>query len=262
RWKNTLDPETLKIVNTGTVKKFLSATSSDTESVISTVSDTHQDTSTKEIKKLTGTYEIAELLKVGHDIEGDDSDQDRDMTSESELSNFEIEYETDKDNSQSQRNCVISGRCIINISYFFQQLKNISHKGAGLINQVFSFPLFSLISLNFMEVLLGIYLLTNTKTRNVSSIYWTTFYGIQLFCILIPPGAVEAQAKEISKYLAEAELQTDEDLLNERNHFLLRTLHQTIEFTACGFFPISTSAIIGQFSISISFLLFMFQIIK
>ncbi|KAF5274804.1 hypothetical protein FQR65_LT00387 [Abscondita terminalis] len=135
-------------------------------------------------------------------------------------------------------------------------------KGAGLINHVFSFPLFSLVSLNFMEVLLGIYLITDSKSRNICSIYWTAFYGIQLFCILIPPGAVETQAKEISKYLAEAELQNDEDLLNERNHFLLRTLHQSVDFTACGFFPISTSAIIGQFSISISFLLFMFQIIK
>ncbi|KAK4882720.1 hypothetical protein RN001_006039 [Aquatica leii] len=80
----------------------------DDKSVIYTVSDTHQDTRTKEINKITGTYEITELSKVGHDIEGDDSDQDGDMTSESELSDFEIEYETDKDNSQSQRNCVIS----------------------------------------------------------------------------------------------------------------------------------------------------------
>ncbi|KAB0802476.1 hypothetical protein PPYR_04662 [Photinus pyralis] len=118
-------------------------------------------------------------------------------------------------------------------------------KGAGAINQAFTFPLFSLVSLNFMEILLGAYALTNVHNRNFRFIYWTTFYSVQLGFMLIPAGSVEGKANEISKYLAEANLEPDEEVLKERNHFLLRTLHQTVDFTACGFFPISTSAIVG-----------------
>ncbi|KAF2899835.1 hypothetical protein ILUMI_06352 [Ignelater luminosus] len=160
-----------------------------------------------------------------------------------------------KETDHSQKETILT---VKTISLMYDDLC----KGAEYINQVFSFPLFSLISLNFMEVLLGIYLCQDHKTRDVRAIFWTAFYTVQQFFILTPPGTAESEAKEITKYLSEAELHIDEELSNERNHFLLRTLHQSVSFSACGFFPISMSAIIGQFSISISFLLFMFQIIK
>ncbi|KAF5275777.1 hypothetical protein FQR65_LT16534 [Abscondita terminalis] len=125
RWKNTIDSETLKITNASTIKNCVPTTPSDPEIGMSTINDTHPDTKAGEIYKSTKACKLTQSSNVGHRIE-DDSDL---SNQETESSDFEIEYETDKHNSQSQQNFHISGRRIINISYFFQQLKNISHKG-------------------------------------------------------------------------------------------------------------------------------------
>lgn len=91
-----------------------------------------------------------------------------------------------KKSNQAPRNAQSTIRAI---SFMYDDLC----KGASHINEVFSFTLFALISLNFMEVLLGLYLLSDKNTRDAKAIFWTIFYALQQFSILIPPGTVEAE---------------------------------------------------------------------
>lgn len=74
-------------------------------------------------------------------------------------------------------------------------------KGAGLINDVFSFPLFTLISLNFMELLLGIYQMKGNETRNAKSIYWTSIYSILQLLTLMIPGNTESEVSYIRYFI-------------------------------------------------------------
>ncbi|XP_044264704.1 uncharacterized protein LOC123011370 [Tribolium madens] len=88
-------------------------------------------------------------------------------------------------------------------------------------------------------------------------------YALQVFTIFLPPMYVKKKSEEITKILLGNKMfDLDAKLEKARAVLLYQILHQPIEMTVCGLFPMSMSALSEQVGLCISIIFFLNQIME
>nr|XP_015837593.1 PREDICTED: uncharacterized protein LOC107398334 [Tribolium castaneum] len=134
------------------------------------------------------------------------------------------------------------------------------YKATKHFNRMISIPI---LVLTLGDILGGIAILNLIyhKDEDVMDCIILGIYALQVFATLLPPMYVKKNSTKIAKILAGNEMfDQDTKLEKARAVLLYQILHQPIEMTVCGLFPMSMSALSEQVGLCISIIFFLNQI--